>query len=473
MPRSLLFLALSACAISGKDISENNGYPDLDSDSATPAVPGTTVTVGDAEADTDGCDTLGSEENTHKWTNAVPLTVAEDGSCSWVGNLGDEYDVVLDQVVAYGYGGATAGPSGATFWNRTDSAYNRYLIPAEPSFVPEDLEDNCFDVTAGGAENASFRWGARDHIHLFDGHQECLEVCNGGAGCADVVVAAGENHEPCKGTYTLIDPTPGGPCGDKGPVGIDFQGIILGNDEAASAAANGASGSGIFMLLPTSIADNDGDGDFHARLLPIMLSGSGKLTANAVIDAISSVTIPSGGMLRLLHDGTPAFRWAHDDSLVNAGSISTSITGAVNFSTPNPKAPGVFVGNGIPASSLDDYLVSMSWTTITNSGPTLPQGWSLKLQDIGCSTYKQYFTVRRMTSPERVTVEPYGFPSERRVFPATHSTGTTSFDISYADLHLAGQLQSMSSQGATLVLSTMTYSGSNVCSTGTYSMAPE
>ena len=115
----------------------------------------------------------------------------------------------------------------------------------------------------------------------------------------------------------------------------------------------------------------------------------------------------------------------------------------------------------------------MSWTTGTNTGPTLTQGWTLKLEDIGCSTYKQSFTLRRLSSPERIRLEPYGLPGEGEEFPATYSSSTQSFNISYAEFHIVGQLQSMSSQGATLVISTLTYQGSNVCSTGTWSMAAE
>lgn len=471
-----ILLALTGCSVGTKDIYEHDGYPDADSDTSTPSVPGTTVTVGNAEEDTDGCIQLGSEEDTHYWQNDIVYDFT-DGACSWAADLDAQHDVQLDQVIAYGYGSEsaapTAGPSDSSFWTRTGSDNDRYLIPAIPAFVPDDLTTECFDVTAGGPENADFRWGSRDRTHIFDGSEECLEICNDGARCADQDVTNNHNHGSCAGTYTMTDPYPVTSCVSMGPVGIDFQGVIVGNDEPSSAAADGASGSGDFMLLPTSVGDSDGNGSVHVRLLPIMLSGSGKLTANAVINAITGVTIPSGGSLRLLKDATHAFRWTHGDLLVNASSISTSITGDVTFTTPKPKAPGIFVANGVPTSSLDDFRVSLSWTTGTNTGPTLAQGWALKLEDIGCSTYKQSFTLRRLTSPERLVVEPYGFPAEGETFPATYASGTASFNFSYANFHMVGQLQSMSSQGATLVLSTITYLGSNVCSTGTYSMAPE
>lgn len=448
------------------------------------------VQVGSGDTAEPECEDLGDPDGQHYVEHDIPP--AYNGAtytCGWSTVLEPDEgeDLRLHAVYAFGYDNGVSGPTavpadwGAKFGADRDGMCNHSpnvpaRVLATGSLAEEEEEEECYNVAVGTSENEDIVWvgySAIDEMASFP-YDICLADCNGGAvGCSTSCNPPGSVPFSCAGTYYLEQPATTVPCENYGPVGMDIQGSIVGVPPSSSGAAEGSAGSGEFLLMPTSIDDHDGDGQYHARLIPIQLSGTGKPTANAVITGITSVTIPSGASLRRINNGVFSFKWANNDSLIDATGISHSITGSMSYATPKPLSPGVFVATGIAESSLDDFRVSMSWTVGTNNGPTRAQGWSFKLADIGCSTYVQSFTIRRLTSPERVSIEPYGVPGEGVTFPATAQSWGTAFDFTFRDLQVEGELRNMSSQGATLVLQTLAYDATNVCSTGTYSLAPE
>jgi hypothetical protein len=431
---------------------------------------------GDDTADTD-CEEFGEPEGPHfDGHDLEPVYDAGAGTCTWGLELtpqdGDQF--IVTGVTAFGYDSAVLAPDQETAkFGREDSQCNHFANT--PSLVAASTAlggEECVEV--GAATEEELQWAARttrdpmaagDYIHDL-----CINDCNNSL--SECFTPCTYSAPSCAGTY-FLEQSFAASCSEYGAVGIDIQGnpgrILV----SGSAAADASAGSGDFLLLPTALGDYDDDGLYNVRYVPVQLNGTGRPGANAVISAITSVTIPSGATLRRLNDGASTFTWLHDDTLVDPTGISHPITGAITYSSPKPLGPGVFLASGVSADDIDEFRVSMSWTVGTNNGPALPQGWSFTLADIGCSNYVQAFTIRRLTSPERVTIEPYGVPRERVVLPATAQSWGTEFDFTYRNLHMEAELRSMSIQGATLVLQTLAYDGTDVCSTGTYSLVAE
>ena len=239
---------------------------------------------------------------------------------------------------------------------------------------------------------------------------------------------------------------------------------------APSPPADCTSGSGRFRMLVHDWADADGDGDAIGLLVPIMTSGTGVMTKHAWVDSIAVVT-EDVDSLRVV-DVDEGVRFV-DDALVDASSISTVLSGTTTFSSGEITGRPAIVAEGWSASGAPDVELDIAWTCSTDPFHYQPQppGYVFSLDDIGCS-WNQDVVVRN--GPGRFLWQARGDATAELESPTTEDMyGNLEFTLTFGSFEMVGEATSVGPQSATFDLSSITYAGVPVCTTGTYTFPAE
>lgn len=195
------------------------------------------------------------------------------------------------------------------------------------------------------------------------------------------------------------------------------------------------------------------------------------MTRLASVTSITKVTGASA-TLRVLRSRAP-YDFTAQDQLTNAASISTVISGTHTFSAGVVPGNPIFVAEEVAEADLDGYTVDMTWSCPGGSGVTRPQGWQFRLSDIGCTGVTQKLTLRYTTNPKRVYLEQYGNSGVFVVEPTATTTSGEAFAIELGRLTIDGVLLSHNTNQAQVRLDEVSWAGTNVCSTGTYTFQAE
>lgn len=282
-----------------------------------------------------------------------------------------------------------------------------------------------------------------------------------------------DESDACSGIYQVrINPAPAdaNDCDEFHPtrIALDTTAILR---RRYPPQAEQSAGSGRFMLLPASGRDLDQDGLSHVLFIPVQVSGTGVMTNRSWITA-TSIVEDNGQTLRIAKTDTD-LQFNANDSLLNASTVSYALTSSNQYSSGTVRGNTYFLANDM---DLDDALgmeVDITWATGTGgTAATLPQGWQFSLDDIGCE-WKQKFTLRYATSPNRVEIEQYGNPGFSRVEPTVTTSEGQAFAFEGYGLTIDGVLLSQSGQSATVRLDEIQFDGEDACSTGTYTFAAE
>ncbi|MFT5582547.1 MAG: hypothetical protein ACI9VR_000123 [Cognaticolwellia sp.] len=240
-----------------------------------------------------------------------------------------------------------------------------------------------------------------------------------------------------------------------------------GSERKKTSASACTSGNGTFKLLPLSWGDSDNDGDKHMRLLPVMTSGTGTPHRQSWV---TRVDLPDdeGYSLYVVKSGQ---RLAYDDAdqLVSAASSTFGIAEGTNTYTTG-------VIDGFPIFGVSDmdvadaaaFEVDMWWTC---GGPadviTKPTGYVVDLDAIGCGV-DQELVLRKHSSPNRITLEPYGAPSEKIGSPLVPVAGGERFTHRRGELEIEVKITSTTPTAMTATIEELSFEGLNVCTAGTY-----
>ncbi|HNH49028.1 MAG TPA: hypothetical protein PKY30_18430 [Myxococcota bacterium] len=293
-----------------------------------------------------------------------------------------------------------------------------------------------------------------------------LTTCGDGTSCPGT--------EACSGEYqTTITNTTINNCADLSPMYFTFSTHSTASTAYTSSNAECAAGSGRFFLVPILRHNRDFDGSEHVAFLPIQKTGTGVMTRQAWISAITPVNLPSGGTLRVVKQ-VSLFTFNGEDALYNATNISTVLpSGTTNFGANVLRGDPPFVGEELNPSNITSYEVDMTWTCGTGGTPkTLPQGYQFRLSDIGCSG-NQKFTLRYATNPKRVYLELYGSPNYQLVEPTTTTSTGEAFAFDKPTFQVDATVLSTSSTQATVRIDEISLSGVELCTPGTYTFEAE
>jgi hypothetical protein len=237
-------------------------------------------------------------------------------------------------------------------------------------------------------------------------------------------------------------------------------------------------GSGRFRLVPAWARNRDLDGNKSVVWRPIMISGTGTMTAAAWITSATPV-VDQGLDLRIIKSGQD-FAFDTNDQLLDPVAMSVLLPG--NGASFQPGVLGglaPFVITEAPSSTSADLQVDLSWTCAAagQDAVTPPQGYVFYLPDIGCNLpIPQKFVIRPVTSDptarDHMTVEYYGLDADRVYLPLTASqAGGYRFRIDRHGLEVKGRLVSASVQnGAVLDIDSVSITGTSMCTPGTYTI---
>jgi len=154
--------------------------------------------------------------------------------------------------------------------------------------------------------------------------------------------------------------------------------------------------------------------------------------------------------------------------------LTTVVSGTRSYNSGEYGGNAYFVVEELAVSNLDDYKVDLTWTCATGQNDIdLGQGWQLRASDLGCTDYIQKMTLRYFTSPNRVELQQYGNPNYTLVEPTTTTVDGEAFVFEDWGFTIDATLTSWSSTGATVQIDEIALNGINICTTGTYNLAPE
>lgn len=382
-------------------------------------------------------------------TGCTAVTIDSEGDAAPLALM----NVTVLSATGVGYAGS-AYP-GAT----SSAAINRSGLPCtgqSQALAPTDL--------SSGATGDDPTWTAT--ATTTDGTIGTLDDC-----FVDVAGACA-NADACSGNYSLtVLPQSGAVenCGDLDPTRIELE-VSFPNPGSTPPPSDCEPGTGRFVLLPLHAFDRDVDGSRAEVLRAVQVSGTGTVTARADVTNVTPVgTMPAS--LRVARRAQ-SFRFDTADALANADQVSAVVSGSTGFSAGQVAGNAPFILGEVSEAAAWGNQVDMTWTCGT-SGPTRtrPQGYQLRLSDLGCGA-AQKLTVRPVLTqgPRRLEWEFYGDLGYREItLLGTNDT----FAFSRDSFHVAGRWLGVSGQQAQLQLDAAAVAGVDYCTTGTYTLPQE
>lgn len=279
------------------------------------------------------------------------------------------------------------------------------------------------------------------------------------------------DEESCDGLYLAEIQPDTHDCADFDPARIEFE-LAATYDSATAPAAGCTSGSGTFSLLPRTMIDRDGDGDYQAVFDVVQTSGTGTMRRADWITDIELVE-DKGKDLRVLHDGQTA-RFNGSDQLLKATTVSTAITGTHSFSTGTIPGYPLFVASEISPADRWEMQVDLDWSCETSPSTVsgLSTGYIVPTETIGCDTV-QDLVLRVYDSPNRVHIEQYGYPQHKVVIPTSNTPSGRRFVYDWNYLHLDATLEDWDSSSADVRIDELKWDGTDVCDADSYTFQAE
>jgi hypothetical protein len=313
--------------------------------------------------------------------------------------------------------------------------------------------------------NANPQWSVSMSGTALASLDDCSPTSTGSGAC--------DQEEACDGTHNvLFDARPASDeCGDLKTTYVSLD-VSAKSSASHPSSSDCVAGAGRFRLVPALVLDRDRDALTSAFMWPVQQSGSGVMTRQGSVTSATLVTGVSGKTLRMMKAGQTA-HFSASDALDAPANVATAVTGAHSYSAGAIYGYPLFAIEELAPSELDDLTVDLAWSCSTSgSGQARPQGYQFRLSDIGCADV-QKFTLRYATAPNRVMLEPYGNPDARLVEPTQTTTEGEAFAFDEFGLQIDGVLLSATANAAVVRLDELTFNGSAVCATGTYTLSPE
>lgn len=265
-------------------------------------------------------------------------------------------------------------------------------------------------------------------------------------------------------------------------LGVEFYSGLP--DDPPGTDAKCTAGTGRFNLVPAFYQDGDLDGNYGVMWKPLMDTGRGMMTADAIVKSIKIIDDHDVPIV-VIHDGEK-FYFDTDDTLV-VGVRATTIVSDVRRVTKFGGAPvtgsSSFASETFPGTDALDLQADMTWSCPlaarvgTSSTPApdpnkLAQGYTFAAKDIGCGAMKQKITIRPVPSagyPIYVQVEQYGNPALHLTVPMHNNDGLSWFDKSYRGVTIKGYMEDHTpTEGADVTITELTFLGKDICTTGDF-----
>jgi hypothetical protein len=224
--------------------------------------------------------------------------------------------------------------------------------------------------------------------------------------------------------------------------------------------------------------DKDHDGSYTMIQRAVQTSGTGTLT-NAAWITYAKATQAQGQALRAIRVNRP-YRIGADDLLETPSLVSVGVpTAGMSYPVGMLSGAAPFVVQEAPGTTPASFSATLSWTcgTPTPAETVLAEpGFTFTLPSLGCPlTWPQKFVVRPepVLAPTELVFSIYGAMTDQVAVPLQVVGQSRTFDYTYGDVHLAGELLAWGSNGATLRLDNIAFRGVSACQAGTYNLPPE
>ncbi len=239
-------------------------------------------------------------------------------------------------------------------------------------------------------------------------------------------------------------------------------------------------GSGQFMLIPIQTVNLDGDDRSTSLMRPVMISGTGALTATSRILSIQ----PRARWrqpVKLLRGDRERWRVGHDDRLQSIGDSVVVLNGAgASFPDGDVVGSSTFVVEEHLSTRAPLTTVSMEWRC---GEPTLAQlhdedegfqatTYGTTLSELGCiGGWAQRIGVQVNEDADRrwITLSPFGMPDLQVSSRLVLRSGVERFTGSRDGIRVTGAVLSESTaKGLVLRLDSVLYQGQELCTAGIY-----
>lgn len=151
----------------------------------------------------------------------------------------------------------------------------------------------------------------------------------------------------------------------------------------------------------------------------------------------------------------------HGSSFALAEGTNTFTSGVVD-------GYPLFGVSELDSADADAFEVDMWWTC---GGPadavSRPTGYVVDLNAIGCGV-DQKLVLRKHLNPDRVTIEPYGAPSETKSRALVPANGGERFHFSWGDMHTKVKITSTTPSQMQATIELLQNNDVNICTAGTY-----
>ncbi|GDX83014.1 hypothetical protein LBMAG42_48250 [Deltaproteobacteria bacterium] len=249
-----------------------------------------------------------------------------------------------------------------------------------------------------------------------------------------------------------------------------------------SPTARCSAGAGTFRLVPIRAFDHD-DNRLQTKILrPVLVQGTGSLTADAVITRIAPLTEVAGRLSALRSDAPRALLDSRD-RVQQASQVTLTVERPETLPVPGDVTGSTtFVLEGVPRSPASVLPVELAWTCPAHgpsptSAQALPEGYVFSPDKLGCmGEWAQPFTVRPLTAAGKpaLSIEVYGQPGLTERVVLVGEPGAERFDYRSRGLHISGVWGGrLTPSSAVVDLYDVSYRGLPICGPGRYTLPAE
>ena len=239
-------------------------------------------------------------------------------------------------------------------------------------------------------------------------------------------------------------------------------------ERGESTEANCAPGNGRFKLVPRRFYNYDDDSDYTAVLVPVQMTGTGRLTGGAWITDLNIVE-DQGQNLRIMKPGK--FTINSTDSLVDASTKSIPLQNTNDWPTGVVSGTAPIIGVELPNSTIANFEADLQWTCGNAEQVNHPKGYTFSMQDLGCEDpWVQTFTIRPMpfVDPVKLHFNRYGEAGDfLEVELLRNVDGDYDFDHVRGEMLIRGTITDFDSVNMHVDIHEISYDGINQCTIGT------
>lgn len=245
-------------------------------------------------------------------------------------------------------------------------------------------------------------------------------------------------------------------------------------------------GTGTFGMVPIIYQDADNDGSASATWMPIREdSGRGTFTADAIVKSIRVVE-DNGIPFRVVYDGQTYSFDETDDALSIAAraSVRLSETKATTFAVTGKRivtGASHIISEAYPVDEALDSELSITWTCplaatrTSRTAPTVLQGYTAKLGDLGCELYQnQKITVRPIFGTNSYARVSLAGQEQHAVIVPLKFNERYYFDVNLRGFDVEGSIGDTNARdGMQVDFTKISFVGTNQCTTGSYTFPKE